>query len=214
MKKFIFTLVLLFGLQLSNAQSKYEAAMGAKIEKFSQENGPQELEALSHDFARIGSAEKTQWLPFYYASLAQIVKGRTLMMQGQTKELDPIADAAQGYLDQASALEKDNAELHILQKMIHGLRLMVSPAERYMTEGPLGAASVEKARKIDPENPRITLLEAQDIYFTPEAFGGSKSKGLELFQKSVDQFKAYKIKSPLMPNWGESEAQYFITNKP
>ena len=73
---------------------------------------------------------------------------------------------------------------------------------------------MEKAEKADPTNPRISLLKAEDTYFTPEQFGGSKTKGLELFQKSLDQFKVYKPKSTLDPNWGKGEAEYFLANKP
>ncbi len=39
-------------------------------------------------------------------------------------------------------------------------------------------------KKLDPENPRITIMEAEDLYFTPEQFGGSKTKGIELFKKA------------------------------
>ena len=52
------------------------------------------------------------------------------------------------------------------------------------------------------------------VGFTPEQFGGSKTKGLELFQKALDQFNAYKAKSILDPNWGKGEAQYFLATKP
>lgn len=57
-------------------------------------------------------------------------------------------------------------------------------------------------------------MKAEDTYFTPEQFGGSRARGLELFQKSLDQFKVYKTKSALDPNWGKGEAEYFIANKP
>ena len=98
--------------------------------------------------------------------------------------------------------------------MIHGLKLMVNPKERFMSEGMLAAEALSKAEKIDAENPRITLMKAGDVYFTPEQFGGSKTKGLELFQKAVKQYETYKIKYSLNPNWGKAEAEYFITNKP
>jgi hypothetical protein len=59
--------------------------------------------------------------------------------------------------------------------MIHGLKMMVNPQERYLTEGPLAEKALEKAKALDPLNPRVTLMQAEDTYFTPEQFGGSKS---------------------------------------
>lgn len=196
------------------AQTNFEKAVTDKISKMEQAKTPEDFTAVSNDFARIGDKEKTQWLPYYYAAQASIEKGRNLMRTGKLTELDEIAAEAQTNLDKASDLSKDNAEIFILQKMIHNLKMMVDPQSRFMSEGMLGADALAKAEKLDPENPRISLLKAEDIYYTPEQFGGSKSKGLEMFQKSLDQFKVYQPKTSLDPTWGKGEAEYFLANKP
>ena len=136
------------------------------------------------------------------------------MREGKKEALDPIAAEAQKYLDLAMELNKDHAENLILQKMIHSLKMMVNPQQRFMSEGMLAAEALSKAEKIDAENPRITLMRAEDTYYTPEQFGGSKTRGLELFQKALDQYKVYQPKTTLDPNWGKGEAEYFLTNKP
>ncbi len=133
------------------------------------------------------------------------------MQQNQIAQLDEVAKEAQNYIDKAEALSPNNAEIYILKKMNHGLKMMVNPMERYQTEGLAAQNALAEAKKLDPENPRITIMEAEDLYFTPEQFGGSKAKGIELFKKALEQFKTYKIKSSLDPNWGQGEANYFIT---
>lgn len=195
-------------------QTAYDKAMGSKIPQLEQHKSAEEFTALANDFRRIGDKEKTQWLPYYYAALSSIQKGRMAMREGKTADLDAIAAEAQKSLDMASDLSKDNAEILVLQKMIHGLKMMVNPQERFMSEGMLAADALSKAEKLDPANPRITLMKAEDVYFTPEQFGGSKQKGLELFQKSLDQYKTYQTKSALDPAWGKGEAEYFLANKP
>ena len=65
--------------------------------------------------------------------------------------------------------------------MNHGLKMMVNPMERWQTEGLGCSKCFKRSQKLDPENPRITIMEAEDLYFTPEQFGGSKTKGIELF---------------------------------
>lgn len=213
MKKLFLTMLLMISASIF-AQTTFDKVMTEKIAKLEQSKTPEDFTALSDDFVRIGDKEKTQWLPYYYAAHATIEKGRNLMRTGKITELDDIAVEAQTSLDKAASLSKNNPEILILQKMIHGLKMMVDPQARFMSEGMLGAEALAKAEELDPENPRVTLLKAEDTYFTPEQFGGSKKKGLELFQKSLDQFKVYQPKTLLGPTWGKSEAEYFLTNKP
>ncbi|MCP2037271.1 hypothetical protein [Chryseobacterium sp. HSC-36S06] len=213
MKKLIFAMCLMTGI-IAFSQTAYDKVMTEKIASIEKHQTADEFTALANDFKRIGDKEKTQWLPYYYAAFSTIQKGRMAMREGKLADLDPIAAEAQKSLDLAIDLNKDNAENLILQKMIHGLKMMVDPQARFMSEGMLAADALSKAEKIDAGNPRITLMKAEDTYFTPEQFGGSKARGLELFQKSLDQFKIYKTKSALDPNWGKGEAEYFLANKP
>lgn len=213
MKILLLSLFLFVGITVI-AQTSFEKAMTEKVAQVEQQKTADEFTALANDFKRIGDKEKTQWLPYYYAAFSTIQKGRLAMRDGKMAELDAIAAEAQKSLDLATNLNKDNAENLILQKMIHSLKMMVDPQSRFMSEGMLAKEALEKAEKADPANPRISLLKAEDTYFTPEQFGGSKTKGLELFQKSLDQFKVYKPKSTLDPNWGKGEAEYFLANKP
>lgn len=213
MKNLILGICVMIGVN-AFSQTAYEKVMTEKIAIVEQHKTPDEFTALASDFKRIGDKEKTQWLPYYYAAFATIQKGRTLMREGKTEELDLTAGEAQKYLDLAMQLNKVSAENLILQKMIHSLKMMVNPQQRFMSEGMLAAEALSKAEKIDAQNPRITLMRAEDTYYTPEQFGGSKSKGLELFQKALDQYTVYQPKTKLDPNWGKSKAEYFLANKP
>ncbi len=213
MKNFLTTLTLVFTMMIS-AQTPYENAMTTKIMLVEKEQSTESLTSLANDFRRIADKEKTQWLPYYYAAFSTIQKGRLMMRQGKMSELDAVANEAQKHLDLAINLQAEQAENFILQKMIHGLRMMVNPQDRYMTEGPLAEKALQKAKILDPLNPRLTLMQAEDTYFTPEQFGGNKAKGLELFQKALDQYAEYKSPSPLHPYWGKPQAEYFLKHKP
>lgn len=212
MKKLVLTFAIVFSLGLS-AQTAYEKAMTSEISKLAQAKSGDELVSIANDFQRIADKEKTNWLPYYYAAYSQIMKGRTEMRANKTDQLDAICDAAQKYLDKSMELSKDNAENYILSKMIHGMRMLVDPMSRYQTEGALQAEALAKATTLDPENPRITIQKAEDAYFTPAQFGGSKEEGIKLFQKAKEQFANYKPKSALDPNWGKEEIDYFLSQK-
>ena len=212
LQKTILALAITFTTTYSFAQTAYEKAMLPKVQTIEMPKANlDDYTAQAKDFARIGDKEKTLWQPYYYAALSIIKKGRELMQKNQVAQLDDVAKEAQNYIDKAEALSPNNAEIFLLKKMNHGLKMMVNPMERWQTEGQAAQVALNEAKKLDPENPRISILEAEDLYYTPEQFGGSKSKGIELFKKALEQFKTYKIKSSVDPNWGQGEANYFIS---
>lgn len=207
-KQFLsFTLVLIS--LLSFAQNSYEKVMKEKIDRIENAKSADGLQVLANDFERIAEKEKDRWQPNYYAAFAYIQKGRALMRENKLEELDALTDQAQKYIDAATAIEKENSEIHLLQKMIYSLKMMVNPQERYMTFGMKAQEELNKAEKLNPENPRVLLIKAEDTYFTPEQYGGSKVKGMEKFKKALEKFNTFKPKTALDPDWGKSEAEYF-----
>jgi len=212
MRKYFLTFALSMMSLTAFAQADYEKIMSEKIAKLEATRSTDEFQALANDFDRIGKKETKQWLPSYYAALAYLQKGRMQMQAGKMSELSINADIADKYLDQAEAIAgKDNSEIHLLRKMAYSLRMMENPAERYMTDGMKAMEELKKAETLDPNNPRVALIKAEDTYFTPEQYGGSKEKGLEQFKAALVKFNDFKLKTALDPNWGKSEAEYFLS---
>ena len=212
MKKYLLTFALSMMSFMAFAQADYEKVMSDKIAKLETTRSTDEFQALANDFDRIGKKETKQWLPSYYAALAYLQKGRMQMQSGKMSELSINANAADKYLDQAEAIAgKDNSEIHLLRKMAYSLRMMEIPAERYMTDGMKAMEELKKAETLDPNNPRVALIKAEDTYFTPEQYGGSKEKGLEQFKTALEKFNAFKPKTALDPSWGKAEAEYFLS---
>lgn len=214
MKKISMFLVAAFVSATAISQSeKYTNAMQANISKLDSTSTAQGWADLANSFQRIADAEKTQWLPYYYASLSHVMNGYMLMTDqssGMADKLDPIAAQAEGLLNKAEALKKDNSDIYCLKKMVSTLKMMGDPMTRWQTEGPVAAAALEKAKALDPQNPRIYMLEGQDKFYTPEQFGGSKTEAKALFEESLKKFQAYKPESPLHPQWGKSQVEYFL----
>lgn len=212
MKKYLLSFALAFMSLTALAQTAYEKAMTEKIAKLETCKSSEDFQVLANDFERIGKKETSQWLPSYYAAFAYIQKGRVHMREEKMIELDIIAGQADKFLDTAeNAGQKDNAEIHLLRKMVYSLRMMVNPQQRFMTDGTKAGEELAVAEKLNPANPRIALIKAEDMYFTTEQYGGNKTKGIELFKLALEKFNSYKPKSALDPNWGKSEAQYFIS---
>ena len=218
MKKTIFILAAMLTGSFSFAQmpDKFVKAMEAKIIAVDTTISVQGLTDLANSFERIADAEKNQWLAYYYAAFCNASAGLMAanggdMMAAKTDKTDPYADKAEKQLSKAEELMKDNSEIYIVKKMIATLRMMGDPMNRYMTYGPQAAEALEAAKKLDPNNPRVYLLEGQDKFYTPEQFGGSKDEAKTLFEKSKQLFETFKPASSIHPNWGRGTLTYMFS---
>jgi hypothetical protein len=195
---------------------KFLSAMQPKVMMVDSNNSADGWKDLANSFERIADAEKTQWLPYYYASYCNIQAGYKSLPDMQSfgdnsSITDPFADKAETLLNKAELLSKDNAEIFIVRKMVHGLKMMGNPMARYMTESPMANEALEKAKSLNPSIPRIYLLEGQDKYFTPEQYGGSKEEAKILFQKALGLYDSYKPENSIAPTWGRPTTQYFLS---
>ncbi|MDQ3277386.1 MAG: hypothetical protein M3Q06_03610 [Bacteroidota bacterium] len=213
MKKVLFSLALLLSFSALMAQSeKFVRAMQDKIVAVDSVRSTGELLALSAAFERIGDAEKTQWLPYYYAALAQVNAAYMLGMENlKPEKVDPMADKAEALLTKAEANVQKNSEIFVLKKMIASLRMLGDPMNRWQTYGPQAAEALQTAKALNPENPRIFLLEAQDKFFTPEQFGGSKAEAKKLFEEALKKYEVFKPATSLDPVWGKTTTLYFLS---
>ena len=213
MKKLLIVTVLLFSANLLFAQSeKYTAAMTAALDDFnvSENKEPvrEEWLALANRFERIASAEPKEWLPRYYAAYAY---SSLTFMGNDVVQKDQLADKAAGLLDEAVKIAGENSELMVLDAQIHQGRMAADPQNRWQTEGPMFATSLAKAKKMDPNNPRIYLLEGTSLLYTPEQFGGGKKAAKPVLEQAMEKFATFKPEGPLYPNWGRGQAGYMLS---
>ena len=216
MKKFILFAAFMSVLFTSFSQSdKYMKAMQDKVAALDTTRTPENSQALSAAFERIADAEKDKWLPYYYAALTQVNVGyfanTDVMAGGMASTFDPIADKAESLLNKAEALTKDNSEIYVIRKMIASLRMIADPMSRYMQYAPIAQEALDAAKKLNPENPRVYLLEGQDKFHTPEQYGGSKVQARELFETSIKKFESSHPASSIDPHWGKATAVYFLS---
>jgi hypothetical protein len=215
MKKITTAMVLMALSFMANAQSeKYMKAMSDKVTALDTARGLPGWQGLANSFERIAEAEKTQWLPFYYSALSHVMSGYMMQQPGQASstsstQIDLLADKAEALLSKAEVLEKDNADIFCVKKMIATLRMGVDPMTRWQTYGPKAAEALARAKALDAANPRVYLLEGQDMFYTPEQFGGSKIKAKQLFDESEKKFEVQKPQSAIHPHWGLNQVKYF-----
>lgn len=217
MKRSTFFLVMFFaaGITFGQMSDKFVNAMKEKITLLDSNLDAAAWKELGNSFERIAEAEKTQWLPYYYSAFSNVMAGYRSMTPGDfgdhSATLDPFADKAESLLNKAEALSKDNSEIWCVRKMIATLRLSANAMARYMTEGPISEEAINKAKSLNPNNPRVYLLMGQDKFYTPEQFGGSKSEARNLFEEAMKHFSNFRAESPIHPAWGLSQAKWMLS---
>ena len=142
MKKLVLFTTLSIASFFAFAQSeKYVAAMKSNLLALdSSFRNPANLAALANNFERIATAEKNQWLPFYYAAYCQVNFG---FMQQDKSKSDGIADKATALISKADSLMQKNSEISCIKSMIASCHKMVNPMQRYMQYGEESTTQME-----------------------------------------------------------------------
>lgn len=210
MKQLIYGALLLISATAFSQSEKYTAAMTQNIKMLDTAitKGAGAMTSLADNFTRIGDAEKTQWLPYYYASYATVMG--TLLTEDKSKS-DAEADKAEALIKKAEAIAgKENSETCVIKSMIASAHMMVDPQTRWQQYGATSAENLAKAKSLDPSNPRPVFLEGQTLFYTPESFGGGKAAAKASFTKAMSMFATFKPQTNLHPAWGEMSAKYFL----
>lgn len=176
---------------------KFTNAMKARLGAMDTTKTTAGFKSLSDAFERIGDAEKTQWLPYYYSALCLVNAG----WQDAALDKDANAVRVKSLLEKAEAIE-DNAELSTIRNMVATQQMLVDPQARWQTFGAEAEAAMQKGLKQDPKNPRLYFLQGSGIFNTPEQFGGGKAKAKPVLEKALALFNEEKPK-PMYPQWGK-----------
>lgn len=220
MKKTLLALALLAAAAAAHAQEAAPAAAAAATAAAAAPAGYAELlaqtiEASTHTgdpavlaeqaarLERAATMRPTDWLPRYYQAYALILQARLGKTDGASK--DQLLDRAETALGQAQQLKGDASELAALQAMGYQMRLSIAPMQRYEQYGELVLQALDLAKTLNPANPRAYLIEGNQLYYTPEMYGGGPAAARPLYDTAKAKFAAFRPASPLAPAWGESQ---------
>lgn len=205
MKHVIAVALVILSASMVNAQSeKFTVAMKKQLALLDSAKTTPDLQAIANTFERIGDAEKTQWLPYYYAGLALTSAG----WADKTLDKDANAERIKALCTKAEAIEK-NADIYALRNMAATQQMMVDPQSRWMSYGQEAANALKKGMELDANNPRLYYLQGMSVFNTPTAFGGGKDKAKPIFEKALELYKAEQVKT-LYPHWGQEQTEKML----
>lgn len=198
--KHLIIITVIFVTGVVSAQNNYDQGM-EKAFDFWQNKQWTEAEQL---FERIAAAEPDAWLPNYY--IAQL---NSLKTWGETDaaKVNAQLEKAQNALNDAMALEKDNAHLLVMQAQVltnwvafdgrtYGMKYSAKIADLY-----------SKAYAMDPNNPMVVLGRAEWNMGSARYFGQDITPFCKDVEKAIELFANFKPESAFYPNWGREHAQ-------
>ena len=195
-------------ISLSKAQNaEFESTMKDIVDSIQGARWGADLTPYANQLERVASAEAKEWLQIYWAAYCYMNKSYA---EAVAEKRDLLLEKAETLVAVADKLSPKNDEIEVLKANIASARMAVDPQNRWQKYGMVSGKALKTAQAINPENPRAKLLEAQSVFYTPEAFGGGKAKALPLINEAIEKFAKFKPSSAIMPNWGEMVAKYML----
>jgi hypothetical protein len=165
-------------------------------------------EAAAIRLEQLAASYPRQWAANYYAAYADAAVSMTLPVGGKR---DVYLDKADRYLKEVMSLDKMSDETYVLAAYVTYARFLIDPPGRWKKYLPVVNDNLEKAKQLNPANPRIYYLQGVPVFHRPKLFGGGKDKARPYFEKARELFAKQDRSSILKPYWGEKENADYLT---
>jgi hypothetical protein len=196
MKNLFIFFILLVQLQVQAQATNQSKALEAAVMQFNQANKNQAYQELYLQFEQLYAVNKTNWLIPYYAGMT-----RSIMCLLKMGDRDALANDALLWVGRAKSIVK-NDEIYCAESLAYTAKMSVNPALRWLVyEGKIKKA-LSFAKKLNPNNPRAYVLEANIQQKIPFIFGGGCKSVKPLIQKAELCFSAQTKVNSVEPSWG------------
>ena len=196
MKNLFVFFILLMQLPLQAQSPNQSKALESAVMQFNQTNSPSSYTQLYLQFEKLYSVDKTNWLIPYYAGMT-----KALMCLLKMGERDALANDALLWIGRAKLIVQ-NDEIYCAESLAYTAKLSVNPALRWFSyEGKIKNA-LSLAKKLNPNNPRAYILEANIQHKLPFIFGGGCKSAKPLIQKAEWCLNTQTKANSAEPSWG------------
>jgi hypothetical protein len=165
----------------------------------------------------IGRFEQLAALPemapaaVYHASWARWVLAPSESVAAHPEAAAAALEAGVGDLKKGLELRPDDPEMHAL--MAWSL-MGIASADRakWSVVAPDMAKHRQRAVELAPRNPRVMIMDAGMVFYTPPAAGGSQDKAIAAWLEALKLFEAEKAGDPLRVDWGGALPYGWLAN--
>ena len=118
-----------------------------------------------------------------------------------------LADAVE-QLGQATRLDASFAEVYGLLSSLYGAQISKN-ADLGMTLGMAAGEALGRAMSLDPNSPRLVMLQGVNLLHTPAEYGGDAKQAEAAFRRALQMFDKEPPAKP-WPNWGRYDAHLWL----
>ena len=147
-----------------------------------------------------------EWLPKYYAALVQ-----TKIALLSKDDMDVQADIAIDWINKCKQLQI-NDEILCAESLAYTIKMQVNPALRWLSYKNRIYGSLQKAKSINANNPRVYVLEASLQYHLPKLLGGGCNNALPIAKRAEKLLNLEDGKRKYLPSWGFTSIKEILTN--
>ena len=159
---------------------------------------------LANTCDRIMAVCEGEWLPVYYRAYAYV---HMAYMTKDEERKDVLLDESQASADAAQELHPEESEIQLVHALICYGRMEINPMFRATIYFPKAKAALERARELNPENPRIYYLEGETALYKPAFMGGGAQAALPMLEQALRYFRDFSPPHDLYPHWGLESTQ-------
>ena len=194
-------------------QDAYTQQMQAAVTRLDNANSVKDYQQLTTVFERIADAQKTQWLPYYYAAFINAKIG--WLKQDDPDNIEQFADKAEEEIKKARALldtstqKEELSEVYSVLSMLNQARVFINPQTYGPKYGPAAHQYMKLSEAANPGNPRMLYLEGWQKFATPKMWGGDKTKAKELLTAAKQKLES-NSSSGIEPRWGKKEVDEIL----
>jgi tetratricopeptide (TPR) repeat protein len=143
----------------------------------------------------------------YYVALANWQMG--FVTYGNTEGIKKMLKDAITHLEAATKLRPNLVDAYAVLRRCYYWQYMLDP--NLGTAGwRASAAAQQKAKEFAPENPRVMLEDAIDLFYKPPQAGGNQEQGLKRFHEAVQSYEHQSAKNKAYENWWHATTYMFL----
>ena len=187
-------------------QSVFENKLSDIVFKFNHIEKEEQYTPILNQFIDLSKAYPKEWLPYYYAAIVQ-----TKLALINTLQQDALADLAIEWIAKCKKIQI-NDEVLCAESLAYTAKMSVHPTWRWLRYQDKIKGPLQNAKKINSNNPRIFVLEANLQYHLPNAFGGGCNKSLAIAKDAEKLLNLEKGKAKYLPSWGYTSIKEILTN--
>ena len=158
-------------------------------------------------FERIASAEPDNWLPPYYVAQINVINS---FGERDKSKLSEQLGKAQDFINDATAISKDNPDLLVLQAQLYTAWIVFDGRQYGMLYSEKASGLYNKALALAPDNPRMILAKAEWDMGGAKYFGQPLDPYCKDVRRAIELFGSFKPAGEFHPSYGLERAKQVL----